>query len=135
MSSQPPFGNPDPRQPQNPFGDQPPQYQPMAGQPVNPYAPGVTPPPQGPRDQGLGLLAPINTSVWAIAAGYLGLLSLGFCCLGPFAVFCGIMGLYDISKRPGTRGHIRSVLGIVFGLLGSLGLAFILVALAADSVR
>ena len=113
--SQPPQGNP--------FGDRPPAH--------NPYAPGMAPPSAG-HDPALGLVVPINTSVWAIAAGYLGLLSPIFLCLpAPIAIFCGVMALLELRRKPGMRGHVRAIVGIVLGSLGLLGLGLmILVSLA-----
>jgi|GEM_PF-2828430 len=114
--SQPPQGNP--------FGDRP-NYQ-------NPYAPGMAPPTHSGHDPALGLVVPVNTSIWAIAAGYLGLLSPIFFCLpAPFAIFCGIMALVELRRKPGTRGHVRAIVGIVLGSISLVGLVLMLVAMAA----
>ena len=114
---------------QNPFGDVPPpgpQY-------VNPYQPSpYAPQYQQPGiDPALGFIVPVGQSVWAIVSGYLGLLSLGVCFLGPLAVITGIVGIRDIQKHPGRGGIIRCVIGIVFGLLGSLGMVFVLITVIA----
>lgn len=112
-----PFGQPG----ANPFGDQPPN--------MNPYAPGMAPPPQAGHDPALGLVVPINTSIWAIAAGYLGLLGpLFFCLPAPFAIFCGVMALLELRRKPGMRGHVRAIVGIVLGSLGLLGLGLLIFA-------
>ena len=108
--SQPPQGNP--------FGDRP-TYQ-------NPYAPGMTPPAAG-HDPALGMVVPINTSIWAIAAGYLGLLSPIFLCLpAPIAIFCGVMALLELRRKPGMRGQVRAIVGIVLGSLSLVGLALMI---------
>jgi hypothetical protein len=74
-------------------------------------------------------IVPVNTSGWAIAAGYLGLFSLVF--IGaPFAIFTGIMALRHISKNPGMRGRVRAWVGIVLGSLGLLGLAGVIISAA-----
>lgn len=69
-------------------------------------------------DAALKHLLPIRTSAWAIAAGYLGLLS-PLMIFAPPAIICGITALVRINKRPGLRGHVRAWVGIVMGLLGS----------------
>lgn len=103
----------------NPFGDQSPN--------MNPYAPGMTPPTPTGHDPALGMVVPINTSIWAIAAGYLGLLAPIFLCLpAPFAIFCGVMALLELRRKPGMRGHVRAIVGIVLGSLGLVGLGVML---------
>lgn len=72
------------------------------------------------------MLIPVGRSPWAIAAGYLGLLSL----LGlpaPIALAVGIVAVIDIRKNPDRHGMGRAIFGIVMGLLGSafLVLAFL----------
>jgi hypothetical protein len=65
------------------------------------------------------MVAPVNTNLWAIAAGYLGLLAvLGI--FAPFALVCGCIALHQLGSKPGMRGHVRAWLGIVMGGLGSL---------------
>jgi hypothetical protein len=112
---------------QNPFGQ--PTGNPYADRPIdlNPYAPGTLPPPGSGHDPALGLVVPINTSIWAIAAGYLGLAAPILCFVpAPFAILCGVMALRELSRKPGTRGHVRAWVGIVLGtlwtLLGLVGL-------------
>ncbi len=78
-------------------------------------------------------ILPTHTSGWAIAAGYLGLFSL-IGIGGPFALVCGIMALKSLKKTPGLRGHVRAWIGIILGALGSVFLAFIVVAMAAKKV-
>lgn len=111
---------------------QPPQENPFADRPTyqNPYAPGTTSPPPRGSDPALGTLAPFNTSIWAIAAGYLGLLSPVVCWLSPFAIFCGVMAPFELSRMPGTRGHARAIVGIALGSLRLLGLVWMLIFIA-----
>ena len=72
------------------------------------------------------LLVPIGVSGWAVAAGYLGLLSCIPCVGGPFglaAIGCGIMALAK-GRNAGTFGKasgvMRAVVGIACGLIGVL---------------
>lgn len=73
-------------------------------------------------DLALRMLIPIGRSIHAIIAGYLGLLSLCCCVLGPFAILFGILAVVDIRKNPKKDGIVRAVLGIVLGAIASLGL-------------
>jgi len=111
--------------PANPFADLP-----MQGG-AYPYPPPGSYPPSAPgADDGLRMLVPIGVSPWAIASGYLGLVSpicLGF--TGPFAILTGILALKQIKKDPRIGGKVRSVVGIVLGALGTLMLLGFLVAL------
>ncbi len=110
----------------NPFADQ------------QPYAAVVQPPQQGGNkledDLGVRMLIPIGRSVHAIIAGYLGLLSLGCCALGPFAILFGILAVVDIRKNPKKGGIVRAILGIVLGVIGTLGLIAFLFALLSGEL-
>ncbi|HND51286.1 MAG TPA: DUF4190 domain-containing protein [Pirellulaceae bacterium] len=97
----------------NPFAEQRPYAPPQ-------YAP--RPPNASDDNAALRFIVPVQTSGWSIAAGYLGLLSLGCCILGPFAVFTGVMGLREIAAKPGLGGQVRCIVGIVLGALGTIGL-------------
>lgn len=68
------------------------------------------------EDAALRLLIPIGRSGWAIAAGYLGLLSL-LPCFGVFAILIGIVAVLDIKKHPDKHGLGRAWFGIVMGVL------------------
>lgn len=57
---------------------------------------------------------PLGRSGWAIAAGYLGLLSI-FPFIGVMAITCGFLGLLSIAKNPQKLGKGRAWLGIVSG--------------------
>ena len=125
MSQTPPPNWP-PQQPQNPFGDQP---------PYNPYAPGGPYAPQKPPDladdPAMRWVLPVGQSIWAIVSGYLGLFSLLVCFLGPFAVLTGVIGMMEMRRNPRLSGWGRAIVGIVLGALGSLGLVFMVFALAS----
>jgi hypothetical protein len=89
--------------------------------------PGAYPPSYAPQkpigeDAGMRMLLPVGRSVWAIAAGYLGLLSvLG--CFGPIAVIVSLIAIRDIKTHPDRHGMGRAVFGLVMGILGTLLLA------------
>ena len=103
--------------------------------PVPPPIPARQGVPQSPPPRPMGddpmmrVLLPVGRSGWAIAAGYLGLLSfLGI--FGPFALLTGILAVLDIRRNPQKHGMGRAVFGIVMGVLGSAVLIFILFAAA-----
>lgn len=127
MSATPPPNWP-PQPPPNPFGDQP------LG---DPYAPGAyrpgQPPPDIADDPAMRWVIPVGQSVWSIASGYLGLLSLGLCFLGPFAVLTGVIAIVELRKNPRLSGWGRAIVGIILGSLGSIGLVLMIIALAAGS--
>jgi hypothetical protein len=66
---------------------------------------------------------PVGRSGWAIASGYLGVLSI-FIIPAPAALFCGIMALHDISKNPFKLGKFRAYLGIIAGSIGTIIILF-----------
>lgn len=75
----------------------------------------------GPKGTATHYLLPTGRSVWAIAAGYLGLLSI-LLIFAPFAVGAGVMALRSISRRPELGGKGRAWFGVVAGALGTAGL-------------
>ena len=83
------------------------------------------------QDAGVRLLLPVGRSIWAIAAGYLGLLSVTLI-LAPPALICGLVAIADIRKsRNGYKpkhGMGRAVFGIVTGSLGTLFGIFLIVS-------
>lgn len=83
-------------------------------------------PPSGMDPRSMRGILPVNTSPWAMAAGYLGLFSL-LVVFAPFAVVCGVMGLRQIRRNPGMFGSVRSWFGIVMGVavMGVLAAALI----------
>lgn len=93
-----------------------------------PGYPGGPPPGIG-DDAGIRWLIPVGRSGWAIAAGYLGLLSvLG--CPGPIALVISIIALRDLRRNPRLHGMGRAIFGLVMGGLGTLALAWLLVGRA-----
>jgi hypothetical protein len=83
-------------------------------------------PSSGP-DPSLKLQLPIGRSGWAIAAGYLGLLSV-LLVFAPFALVTGILGLQAIRARPELWGRGRAWFGVVMGSVFSILLVVVLVA-------
>ena len=79
-------------------------------------------------DHGLQYVIPINTSVLAIAAGYVGLISV-LCFPAPFALLLGILALRQLKKKPKLHGKGRAIFAIVMGVLFSIPIPFIVVAL------
>lgn len=81
-------------------------------------------------DAAMKVLIPLAVDPVCLAAGYLGLLSLlGF--FAPFGLACGIWGFARLRTRPGQRGHVRAVIGIVGGLIGMVVLAGVLITAAS----
>ena len=72
-------------------------------------------------DAGMRMLLPVGRSLWAIAAGYLGLLSI-ICIFAPLAIVISVVAIYDLKRHPEKHGMGRAVFGLVMGILGSLGL-------------
>lgn len=71
------------------------------------------------QDAGFRLLLPVGRSGWAIAAGYLGLISV-LAVPAPFALLCSIMAIRDIRKNPKKHGMGRAVFGIIMSICGPL---------------
>jgi len=117
-----------------------PQWAPAANVPglfggaVPPIAVPGYPAPLSPRadigqDAGIRMLIPVGRSGWAIAAGYLGLFS--FVVLpAPIALVVALIAISDIRKHPEKHGMGRAIFGLVMGILGTVALAFGLVAMA-----
>jgi hypothetical protein len=72
----------------------------------------------------LNLLLPLGAqSGFAIAAGYLGLLSMVpvvALVIGPLAIIFGFLARADLEKHPEKRGHGRAITGIAIGSFGLL---------------
>ena len=82
-------------------------------------------------DAAMRLLLPVGRSPYAIAAGYLGLVS-PLCIFAPFALIFGILAVRDIRGDPSLHGMGRAIFGIVMGALCSLGLIVGIVGLIMD---
>jgi len=96
--------------------------------------------PFGPPSPSIGddavvrMLIPVGRSIWAIAAGYVGLISV-LLIPAPIALFLGIMAIRDIKRHPEKHGMGRAIFGLVMGGLFTLALAFILIIGAANGFR
>jgi hypothetical protein len=74
------------------------------------------------NDAAMRAVLPIGRSGWAIAAGYLALISV-LIVPAPFALACGIMAIRDIRRDPSKHGMGRAIFGVVMGSLGILAAA------------
>jgi hypothetical protein len=85
----------------------------------------------GPRslgdDPAMRFLLPVGRSLWAIAAGYMGLLSV-LLLPAPFAVVLAIVAIRDIRQNPGKHGLGRAIFGLVMGVLFTLPLIGLVIA-------
>ena len=75
----------------------------------------------------LRFVVPMNTSAWAIAAGYAGL----FCLIlvpGPVALILGAVAVWDLKRRPNVSGRGRAWFGLIAGVLATALLGVIVVA-------
>ncbi|WP_225755611.1 DUF2510 domain-containing protein [Actinotalea sp. Marseille-Q4924] len=61
-------------------------------------------------------MLPVGRSWQSVVAGYLGLLSLGFWVLGPFAIASGVWAL--VRAQDGGHGRGRAITGILGGGIG-----------------
>ncbi len=77
-------------------------------------------------DPSLKYVLPIGRSGWAIAAGYLGLVSV-LLIFAPFALGTGLYALHDIREHPDRLGLGRAWFGIVMGTIFTALLLFVLV--------
>ncbi|NTW29609.1 MAG: DUF4339 domain-containing protein [Coriobacteriia bacterium] len=66
-------------------------------------------------DRLLRAILPVGRSGWAIASGYLGLLSV-LLVPAPFAIITGIVTIIDIRRHRGKHGMGRAIFGIVMGV-------------------
>lgn len=83
-------------------------------------------------DDGLQYVIPINTSGLAIAAGYVGLISV-LCFPAPVALILGILALRQLNKNPKLHGRGRAVFAIVMGVIFTLlPLAFVVYAAVSE---
>lgn len=87
-------------------------------------------------DAGLRLLLPVGRSMWAIAAGYFGLLSVIPVFSIP-ALVCGIVGVMDIKKsKLGSKpkhGMGRAWFGIIMGVLGLAFGIFLVISILSEA--
>ena len=109
---------------------QSPTYQPANGHPsvpAPPYPaavaygwpalPGAYPTQSAPSsDPALKWVLPVGRSGLAVAAGYLGLLSL-VGVFAPVSIVVSILALRDLNRRPASLGRCRAVFGLVMGIV------------------
>jgi hypothetical protein len=86
------------------------------------------PPPPDRDDPAMEFIVPLNTSALAIAAGYVGLISV-LCIPAPLAVLLGILALRQLNRNPKLHGRYRAIFALVMGILCSIPIPFILYAL------
>lgn len=79
-------------------------------------------------DPAMRLLLPVGLSGWAIASGYLGLISV-LLIPAPFAVLTGVLAILEMNRNPKKHGMGRAIFGIVMGAIFSLGLVFAVIAM------
>jgi len=79
------------------------------------------------------MLLPVGRSGWAIAAGYLGLVSV-LCIPSPLALIAGILANREMRRNPKQHGMGRAVFGIVMGSIGTIVLVVVIVALIASGL-
>ena len=84
-------------------------------------------------DPGIRMLLPVGRSGWAIAAGYLGLVSV-LCIPAPLALIAGILAIREMRRNPKQHGMGRAVFGIVMGSIGTIALVVVIVALIASGL-
>ena len=78
------------------------------------------------NDAAMRILLPVGRSGWAIAAGYLGLVSM-IVFPAPLALIVSILAIREIRKNPSLGGMGRAIFGLVMGCVFSL--IFVLVIL------
>lgn len=91
--------------------------------------------PTSPRmqdDAGMRLLMPVGRSIWAIAAGYLGLFSV-LVVPAPFTLSASIIAIIDIRKSRVTGspkyGMGRAIFGLVMGAIFTVALVILIVTM------
>jgi hypothetical protein len=85
-------------------------------------------------DDGLQYVIPINTSGLAIAAGYVGLISV-LCLPAPIALILGILAVRQLKKNPKMHGIGRAIFAIVMGAIFSIVLVGLLILAAANGFK
>ena len=70
-------------------------------------------------DAAMRMLLPVDRSGYAIAAGYLGLVSI-LLVFAPFELIFGILGIRDVRNNSEKNGMVSAVFGIVMGAIFSI---------------
>ncbi|MBI3039122.1 DUF4190 domain-containing protein [bacterium] len=71
------------------------------------------------EDPLLGYFVPVKVSIWAVLAGYAGLISL-IIVPAPLALILGIAAIIDLKKHPEQHGMGRAIFGLLMGIVGTL---------------
>ena len=113
-----------------------------AGQVAALFAPGSVPPStigyahQRPgeqrdigQDAGIRMLIPVGRSGWAIGAGYAGLFAL-IPFFAPIALIVGTIAVIHLKRRPDLHGWPRAIFGLVMGIVFSILLLMMIIAIA-----
>jgi hypothetical protein len=98
-------------------------YPPPPMQGISYRMPPAAPPPGA--DTATRMLIPIGRSPWAIAAGYMGLLS-PLLIFAPLAIVLGIVAIVDMRKHPEKHGMGRAIFALVMGLGCIIGFAMMI---------
>src|SRR5437762_7452398 len=81
------------------------------------------------QDAGMRMLLPVGLSGWAIASGYLGLISV-LILPAPFALLTGILAVREMRRNPKKHGLGRAIFGIVMGTIFTAAGALVLFVFA-----
>ena len=84
------------------------------------------------NDPAMRMIIPIDRSGLAIAAGYLGLVSIIYV-LAPFALILGILAIRDIKKHPEKHGMGRAVFAVIMGAIFTVVLLICVIAIIVAS--
>lgn len=98
----------------------------------NIFEPDPPPPKDIGDDFGMRMLMPVGRSAWAIASGYLGLISFACFPAAPFAFVTGILAIREMRRNPKKHGMGRAVFGVVMGVIGTIALVAMINVLMND---
>jgi Domain of unknown function (DUF4190) len=85
------------------------------------------------QDAGIRMLIPVGLTGWAIASGYLGLISV-LLIPAPFALLTGILAIREMRRNPRKHGMGRAIFGIVMGTIFTPVLLIAIAGLIASVV-
>jgi hypothetical protein len=85
-------------------------------------------PPKFTEVSGPEYIIPGNTTFLAIAAGYLGLISV-LCFPAPFALGIGIWALIQLRQKPKLHGRLRATFAVVMGAIFTIPLPYVVYAI------
>lgn len=80
------------------------------------------------------MLLPVGRSGWAIAAGYLGLISV-LMIPAPLAILTGVLAILEIRRNPKKHGMGRAIFGLVMGVLFTTLLLLLLFVIVKERAR